>query len=279
MQPQLKKQLKDISTPPGKLLATDAVLGYVQRLEGNNQIIQDIGVINKYGYLIGYTALLLGPSYLMDCCGSSPITNLSTVFSTEKQLQGFVCQLFRSIYFTQTYYFIASTYQIDEASATSFGNAYSVLVALGAKEVDSSPNRNHGPNNMHLHVWSPTRTDGRWKKYLDIDRQINEDDDYEYRANPLWFAAISESEQAKVIQEREPLQVAYDGLVINNLEGTKKAKLEQRVWDAYHLIRGGHMKNRLAQYGLKVVDKNGNEIVEPSVQATPAVGPATSEKW
>jgi hypothetical protein len=279
MQPPLKKQLEDIQkahTPPGKLLATNAVLGYGERLEGSSQIIQGIGTMGKYGYQNGVTALVLGPSYLMQCCGSSPITNLSTEFNGEKELQGFVCQLFRSVCFTQTYYFIAATYQITDAKAAPFGNAYSVLVALGAKEVDSSPNRNHGPNDMHLHVWSPTRTDDRWTKYLDIERSRTKYGDIEYNANPRWFAALSASEQAKVIQEREPLQVAFDTWHTKQLEINKKAKLDQRMWDAFYLIRNGKMKNRLAQHGLKVVDKNGNEIVEPGVQATPAARPAPS---
>lgn len=279
MQPQLKKQLEDIQkahTPPGKLQATNAVLGYTERVEGNSQIIQSIGTMGKYGYQIGYSALVLGPAYLMQCCGSSPITNLSTEFNGEKELQGFVCKLFRSVCFTQTYYFVAATYQINDSEDVEYGNAYSALVALGAKEVDSSPNRNHGPNDMHLHVWSPTHTDDRWTKYLDIERSRTKYGDIKYNANPRWFAALSASEQAKVIQEREPLQVAYDIWHTKQLEITKKAKLDQRLWDAYYLIRDGSLRHKLAQYGLKVVDKNGNEIVGSSVQASPAVGPATS---
>lgn len=255
-------QTVGISTPPkvskpDSAVASDAVLGYSYHAGDFDTSISSMGIMSNGQFTPGWSLLHLGPTHLMQCCGSSAITGLSTAFETEEQLQGFVCQLFKSITFTQTYYFIAATYQIEEAHDSNFGNAYSVLVSLGAREVDVSPNRNHGPHDMHLHVWSPNANADCWKKYLAFSPVFRQ-------ANPLWFSKLSSEEQDKVIEKHKPLQEGYDNYRKKQREAKKKADAENRAWDALYLIKDGRLNELLNKCGLKVVNKNGKEPVVQS---------------
>lgn len=104
--------------------------------------------------------LYVGPAYLMNCCGAAEIQGLSgfvsgrTALDIERHIQETMLvlyNLFSSL--PQTHYGIAATSQMG--SKDGKGHILSLLFELGAKEVFSSPNRNHGPNHMHLIVLDP----------------------------------------------------------------------------------------------------------------------------
>lgn len=275
MQPRLKAleepaQAAKAAKPGGIHSATLPVLGYVMEASnhGDGCFIKPVSGSQYVNNVMN----IQNGGYHLACCGAAGITSLSWKWNNERDVQGFVCCLARSLNFNMTYYFIASTSQLTMALASKYGNNASVLKKLGAVEVDASPNRNHGPNRMHLHVWNPNRDHPGWKEFLDLGR---------YETNPLWFAKLSREEQVAEIAKGEDILKAYDDLQLLLKANNAKVRLDQRTWDAYYLTRDGKMVDRLAYYGLKVVDKNGNDYPakRPDVPEAVPVGLAKGEKW
>jgi hypothetical protein len=64
-----------------------------------------------------------------------------------------------------TLYILPATYQIRD-SWPSRQSVCGFLKTLGMIEVDSRPNKNHGPANMHLHVWCPQDNMKEIEKYV-----------------------------------------------------------------------------------------------------------------
>lgn len=97
--------------------------------------------------------------YTFSCCGAGEISSLTGQFNTDKDLQETALMLYRRLANDCiTYYAIASTAQLQMA-AHDTRHVLQLLQDLGLKEIHKTPNRNHGPNNMHMMVLDPTAMD------------------------------------------------------------------------------------------------------------------------
>jgi hypothetical protein len=69
------------------------------------------------------------------------------------------------------YYFIATTSQLNNFAGEN--SILSLLCEVGAKEIDARLNQNHGPNKMHMHVWSPLNCKAALSKYVTFGRRYD----------------------------------------------------------------------------------------------------------
>jgi len=85
------------------------------------------------------------------CCGAQALTGCSGTYLTSRELrEEFVLKLFGTMP-TCTIYFLPTTSQM-KLHRNNPNSVLHLLFELGAKEVHVSPNRIHGPNNLHLCV-------------------------------------------------------------------------------------------------------------------------------
>lgn len=217
------------------LLANNAILDFESNLIRGSEKVQittlkrqaDSSGWNIHG---GVSYLLIGPSYHLNCCGSSPMSHVDTEFVSERQQQNFACFLLRHIKFTQSYHFIASSFQLKCGERARFGNVATLLRSLGAREVDTTRNRNHGRNTMNLHIWNPTRKcGGGGRKYLHYGTGIDD-------INPLWFHNLTEREKLQALLDSQPIldtsEVLRQEQKVRDIESRKNTQL----WDAKTLI-------------------------------------------
>lgn len=223
----------------------------------------------------GSTLMGLGSAFLFNCCGSTDIQNVGWIFSSEKEKQNFVYVLFHSLTTGQTYYFIANSMQLNEGEKSQFGNVTGLLRELGAKEVDDSKNRNHGPNKMHLHVWSPSlRSNEAWRKYLHF-YSTN-------RTNPLWFHNLTDSEQVRLLEESKGKEQELATSKKMELERTTRQKLEDNKYTARIIVKGGHLDDYLRQLGWTKPGVTTNEPTQSIGKTVPTSNPFGSTidfKW
>lgn len=95
--------------------------------------------------------------YAFGCCGAGELNNLTGSFTTDKDLQETALALYN--FFATgciTYYAIAATYQLLEIEKNP-KSLLKLLTDLGMIVVHKTPNRNHGPNDMHMLVLDPVR--------------------------------------------------------------------------------------------------------------------------
>lgn len=185
--------------------------------------------------------------FLFNCCGASEIQQIGTGFTSEQEKQNFAYMLFNSLERGQTYYFIASSDQLKRS--VSFAKSYplgivaNMLIELGAKEVDASKNRNHGPNNMHLHVWSPSFSDeSPWQKYLKFVNPYGD-------VQPLWWSELTEEAQAKMLEDSKPQMENIRARNQQNVDVLKKQKDLQDKAAAGYLMRNGKLDDMLKEAG------------------------------
>jgi hypothetical protein len=71
------------------------------------------------------------------------------------------------------WYMLPASYQTKKAQDPRTGpyTLLGFLKELGAVQVDSRPNRNHGPYNMNLWVWAPRENKTAIEKYAVVDHQ------------------------------------------------------------------------------------------------------------
>lgn len=224
----------------------------IQTLEGSSKQRIHTNVFSPHN---GGSILVIGPIWLFGCCGANDMTGMDYNFKSEEQKQSFVWRLYRTVNFSQTYYMIAATYQLEAKAPPyyteplQFGNTITLLRELGAREVDASPNRNHGPNNMHLHVWAPNRTDEGWSKYIDP-----------HTGNPLWFHKLDKRVQQRLIDESLPKLKQLEEKRRSAREILVKQREAQRKQDWEYQIQVGIMDESLAKLGWSKKDGTKTNI-------------------
>ncbi len=180
--------------------------------------------------------------FLFHCCGASSLSSLSHRCESEQDQQNFAYMLWQAIETGQTYYFIADTGQLKNNTQLAFGNTVGILLSLGAKEVDASKNRNHGPNHMHLHVWAPTRNSNEWwRKYLHFGSNGT--------AVPLWWYALKEEEQVKLIANSKEKQDLIAAFAKEKRDAAMAQKAQANKFSAQHLIDRGELNDYLKARG------------------------------
>lgn len=193
-----------------------------------------------------YQALLGIQEGIFHCCGATEITHLDYSFPTEVAAQNFVHKLYPLVSEGQSYYMIAASFQLKPLTQ-GYCRIIDVLKNLGAYEVDVRPNRNHGPENLHLFVWDPLyRKESGWDKYLKF---------YGSDTNPIWFDRLSVKEQQTLINGSKDKELRRQQEERVRQERAQKAKLENRKWDAQYLIQMGEMNAHLEKLGYVKVKK------------------------
>ena len=111
------------------------------------QIGVNLGLIKgPYGTMGGGPPSLAG---VFGCCGACAMTGMSGAYlTTELHRQEFALVLTAQ---QRTIYFLPTTAQM-RLFKDNKNSVLHMLFELGAKEVHESPNRLHGPNNLHLCV-------------------------------------------------------------------------------------------------------------------------------
>lgn len=143
--------------------------------------------------------------YIFNCCGAFEISHMYEQLTQEydsrgypkvtpgpawiKAKQDFLCAYLRSQGQGRTGYFIITGNQIKSYGGE--GSAYALMMEMGAKLVDDTPNQIHGPEKMMLHVWAPNLNLELLKKYVDVDLQGN--------WNPIWWNELTEAGQAELL--------------------------------------------------------------------------------
>jgi hypothetical protein len=151
--------------------------------------------------------LKFSKNFAMGTCGACELSNFVGHFPTNGPhiAQGFVTAVLPLL--DITYYGIASTTQMK-----STGTPLSILREIGMKEVFKSPNRLHGPNDLHLMVLDP--------------KELNEEgiQKYCYREKgsdiwlPLWLKDLSNEGKNKHFAEWERVNKALDAKRIQELK-------------------------------------------------------------
>lgn len=124
---------------------------------------------------------IVGSSGIFACCGARQLTGMASwSLSSELARQEFFLALLSA---KSTIYFLPTTTQMREYSKRS-SSVINLLFSVGAKEVYASPNRLHGPNNLHLCVLdlkSPECLEAQKKMLFKIKTK----DQYGYEATRL----------------------------------------------------------------------------------------------
>lgn len=193
---------------------------------GVTVIRQNSGATYNIKNGLGYNQanLFLSASYAMGCCGANTMSNLSGLFDSEKELQNYVAACIFPFwgYGATTTYGIASSDQIRTYKDRPLA-LLNVLFDLGLKEVFKSPNRNHGPNDMHLLVFDPkTFNRNNLEKYLYQDKLSG-------IWLPLWVKSLDEPalealmttwsavNASRAETEKQQLEKEKNALWVNNI--------------------------------------------------------------
>lgn len=190
-----------------------------------------MGELATYTFRNNQATFSIKSGFLFNCCGAGEIGSLFTYKFTEKERQDFVAALCLICLSHTTYYFIAADYQLPgKPNASSF---LELLIELGAKEIDVRPNRNHGPNSMHLFAWDGVLRTTAWEKYLYLSSAIPPD----YKNNlpgrpayylPLYFKDLSEQQQMEVWK-------LWSDRTAERKKAAVKAEKERRITRLYEI--------------------------------------------
>jgi hypothetical protein len=133
--------------------------------------------------------LKFSPNFAMGTCGACELSNLSGWFdNNEVAKQNFVISVLPLL--DITYYGIASTSQ-----RKAVNTPLSILMDIGMKEVYKSPNRLHGPNELHLMVLDPQELNQKGiRKYCYTEPGSNV-------WLPLWLKDLSNEEKNRHFDE------------------------------------------------------------------------------
>lgn len=144
-----------------------------------------ISIEKKYNNQGGsWFNLSFSQSFAMGCCGAGTMQGLSGVVAeTDKEFCA--AALYTHLRGVLTYYGITASYQQKEGP----DSLLNFLKELGLREVHKSPNRNHGPHDMHLMVWDPKDKDTKagFGKYVDLTSGV-----------PLSILKLSKEEQQSI---------------------------------------------------------------------------------
>lgn len=258
---------------------------YLRRLSGPYDSQMSLHIINGYSF---------------GCCGAGELSSLSGIFKTDKDVQETALALYN--FFSggsSTFYMIAATYQMEEVENSKISTVLGLLMEIGAKEVHKTPNRNHGPNNMHMLVLDPhnLNRDAVEKKYfcrhpkngLLLPKYVKTLSETEQQAlADQWQKSIDgtiERNKQDVIQKREELWKTR----INTTASVFTTIKQDAEYVAYYARQNYSKKytpqvsEQMKESFYNILRRNGwsnsNEQQQSSVPKNAAVGPAVDSIW
>src|SRR5260370_29579485 len=224
------EELSDFYVEKGDCVEAGGIDTYAGRMQLYSS------VWNALNYTVGYQ---------MGWCGAGTMENMGVSFpnSSEQTKQNYVAAMMQGMGFPTIRYYILSDYQLQNVGNTDL---ICLLDALGSLRVNSTPNQNHGPSDLHLYMWSPKLNKQRIFSYIHLGS-------YEISGTfiPLWWTDLSEKEQQAKIEENSALIQMRRTKREKNAEMQKRntelaARAEALTWienNPQELMNRGWIKN------------------------------------
>lgn len=251
--------------------------GYNKVQVGNGSIHIEKKCLNQGG---SWFNLSFSQSFAMGCCGAGTMQGLSGNVA-EKDKEFCAAALYTHLKGVLTYYGIAASYQLKEG----IDSLLNFLKELGLREVHKSPNRNHGPHDMHLMVWDPKNTDTKvgFEKYVELASGVplsilklsKEEQHSIYNKWSLIADEQREKEEARIranIQQKRDAQIsAFEG-ILYMAEKDLGRDVKQISSENLNFLNGV-----LTRYGY--VKHEQQPAIQSSISTSTAFGFATDSIW
>lgn len=164
------------------------------------------------GYICGQTDKDAGPKLRVreapswmtsafNCCGATVLSHMppGRFFNSTKEKEEFLHCWVSNLGDSPTYYFIASTFQLKANLGVANTVLEFLITELGAVQIDSSPNRYHGPNQMVLYrLCLHPDVNTAVAKFVAMDHTSG------YRTCvPLWWSKLTKETQKQYLIDHE----------------------------------------------------------------------------
>lgn len=173
------------------------------------------------------------------CCGARAMSDFYQRQSlTEQEKQNFVAFFLNTKGEYLTWYYILAGYQL-KATIDKYEVAL-LFEELGAEELDARPNRLHGPEDMHLKVWSPLNNTEKIEKFckrIPATRRGGAFDSVMYQWEPLWWLEMTDEERKKYIADHEADITLGKAAIAKNREDDQKQLDNNNYWITYRYIQ------------------------------------------
>lgn len=179
------------------------------------------------GHITDASGTRTGPAVgktIFGCCGMSEISGMTANLVFPKRVgswpketnepippevldrarQDWLCTAMRRAGITMSYCFVITSEQIKLIEERS---VFQLLLDMGARQVDNTPNQLHGPSKLLLHVWHPNLNRDKLARYVDSSDQSMHDSyrqDLEgslHHFNPRWWTESTPEFRADMMKK------------------------------------------------------------------------------